>query len=54
MTADDLQRKVAAALADACRTRLYGVIEIEFKAGEPVFLRRISTEKLDGRAKRDP
>jgi hypothetical protein len=47
MTLADIQTKVAAAIADACRTRLYGVIEIEFKAGAPVFLRKHATEKLD-------
>ena len=47
MTVDDLQKKIATAIADACRTHLYGTLEIEFKAGEPVFLKRLSTEKLD-------
>jgi hypothetical protein len=47
MTKDALLKKIEAALDDAVRQRLYGNIEIEFRAGEPIILRSAKTEKLD-------
>ena len=47
MTKQALLKKVEAAIDDAARARMYGQIEIEFKAGEPVFIRQTKTEKLD-------
>jgi hypothetical protein len=47
MTKDALLKKIEAALDEAVRQRLYGNIEIEFRAGEPTFLRTHRQEKLD-------
>ena len=46
MTKDALLKKIEAALDEAMRQRLYGNIEIEFRAGEPTFLRTHRQEKL--------
>jgi hypothetical protein len=46
MTKDALLQKIEAALDEAQRQRLYGSIEIEFRAGEPTFLRTHRQEKL--------
>lgn len=47
MTKDTLLKKLEAAIDDAARGRMYGNIEIEFRAGEPTFLRQTKQEKLD-------
>jgi hypothetical protein len=47
MTKEALLNKIKTALDEAFRERLYGNIEIEFKAGEPTYLRKVATEKLD-------
>jgi hypothetical protein len=45
----ELLRKIESAVDDAIDQGLYGNIEIEFRAGEPVILRYEKTEKLDTR-----
>ena len=47
MTKNALLKKLESTIDDAERQRLYGTIEIEFRAGEPVFLRKLQQEKLD-------
>ncbi len=47
MEKPQLLKKVEAAIDEAVRQRMYGNIEIEFRAGEPVFIRTTKTEKLD-------
>jgi hypothetical protein len=47
MTKDELTRKVAAAINSAINDRMYGQIEIEFRAGNPCFIRTTKQEKLD-------
>jgi len=47
MTKDALLKKVETAIDEAMHQRLYGNIEIEFRAGEPTFLRTHRQEKLD-------
>ena len=47
MTKDALLNKLATAIDDVERQRMFGTIEIEFRAGEPVFLRKLQQEKLD-------
>jgi hypothetical protein len=42
-----LIRKLETAIDEAVRQRTYGNIEIEFRAGEAVFIRKTQTEKLD-------
>jgi hypothetical protein len=46
MTKQELLKKIEVALDDAIRQRLFGSIEIEFRAGDPVFLRTHRQEKL--------
>jgi hypothetical protein len=47
MTKDALLNKLANVIDDVERQRMFGTIEIEFRAGEPVFLRKLQQEKLD-------
>jgi hypothetical protein len=47
MTKQALLKKLESAIDDAIRQRLYGNIEIEFRAGDPVILRSAKTEKLN-------
>lgn len=47
MTTEALLKKLTAAIEDVERQRLYGNIEIEFRAGEAVYIRKMQTEKLD-------
>jgi hypothetical protein len=47
MTKAALLKKIETAIDDAMRQRLYGNIDIEFRAGDPVFLRTNKQEKLD-------
>lgn len=47
MMKTQLLKKVEAAIDDAERQRTFGTLEIEFRAGEPVFIRKMQTEKLD-------
>jgi len=47
MTKDALLKKLEATVDSAVRSRMYGTIEIEFRAGEPTFLRKTEQEKLD-------
>jgi len=42
-----LLRKLETAIDEAARQRMFGNIEIEFRAGEPVFIRKMQQEKLD-------
>jgi hypothetical protein len=46
MTIAALMKKLEAAVGDAARGHMYGTIEIEFKAGEPIYLKKLITEKL--------
>lgn len=47
MTKTQLLKKLETAIDDVERQRMFGTIEIEFRAGEPVFLRTQRQEKLD-------
>jgi hypothetical protein len=47
VTVEALMRKLERAVRDANRNRLFGKIETEFKAGEPVYLREQKQYKLD-------
>jgi sulfatase maturation enzyme AslB (radical SAM superfamily) len=47
MTKAILMKKLETAIDEATRQRLYGNVEIEFRAGEPTFLRTLKQEKLD-------
>jgi hypothetical protein len=47
MTKTALLKKLETAIDEAIRQRLYGNIEIEFRAGNPTFLRTLNQEKLD-------
>jgi hypothetical protein len=47
MTKEALLNKLTAAIDDALRQRMFGTLEIEFRAGEPVFFRKHQQEKLD-------
>jgi hypothetical protein len=47
MTKTALLKKLETAIDDAERQRTFGTLEIEFRAGEPVFIRKMQTEKLD-------
>jgi hypothetical protein len=47
MTIETLLKKLEREVRDANRRHLYGKIDIEFKAGEPVYLRETRQEKLD-------
>ncbi|MGB6250488.1 MAG: hypothetical protein WBF54_15335 [Terriglobales bacterium] len=47
MTKTALLKKIETAIDDAMSQRLYGTLEIEFKAGEPIYLKKLATEKLD-------
>jgi len=47
MTKEQLMQKLSTAVDDAMRQRLYGTVEIEFRAGMATFLRTQKQEKLD-------
>lgn len=47
MNKEQLLKKLTAMIDDAGRQRMYGNIEIEFRAGVPVFIRTMQQEKLD-------
>lgn len=47
MTRDALLKRLDKMLEGVGRDRMYGTIEIEFRAGEPTFLRKTEQEKLD-------
>lgn len=47
MTRNALLKRIESAIDDAISKRLYGTLEIEFRAGEPTFLRSHRQEKLD-------
>jgi len=47
MNKEQLLKKLETAIDEAARQRMYGNIEIEFRAGEPVFIRKMQQEKLD-------
>lgn len=53
MTKADLMKKLDAAVTEAERQRMFGTLEIEFRAGEPVFFRKHQQEKLDNTESRD-
>jgi sulfatase maturation enzyme AslB (radical SAM superfamily) len=44
---EQLLKKLETAIDEAARQRMYGNIEIEFRGGEPVFIRKMQQEKLD-------
>lgn len=46
MNRDQLLKKLAALIDEAQRTRMYGVVEIQFSDGVPALLRKSVTEKL--------
>jgi len=48
MTRDALLKKLDRMLEGIERAKTYGTVEIEFRAGEPMFLRKTEQEKLDG------
>ena len=47
MTRAALLKKLETIVDEAIGQRMYGHVEIEFRAGEPVFLRTLQQEKLD-------
>jgi hypothetical protein len=47
MNKEHLLKKLAALIDEAAHQRMFGNIEIEFRAGEPVFIRKMQQEKLD-------
>ncbi len=47
MSRTELLKKLGFAVDDAIRTRMYGELQIEFRGGEPTFLRKTTHEKLD-------
>lgn len=47
MNRDQLLKRLTAHIDEAARQRMYGNIDIEFRAGEPVFIRKTQQEKLD-------
>jgi hypothetical protein len=47
MTKTALLKKIETAIDEAMRQRLYGNLDIEFRAGEPILLRTHKQEKLD-------
>ena len=47
MTRAEILNKLEIVIDEAIRTRLYGQIELEFRAGEPTFMRTTRQEKLD-------
>jgi hypothetical protein len=47
MTKQALLKKLETMLEGVVRDRMYGTVEIEFRAGEPTFLRKTEQEKLD-------
>jgi hypothetical protein len=49
MKRDQLLKKLTTIVDDAASQCLYGNIEIEFRAGEAVFIRKTQQEKLDDR-----
>jgi hypothetical protein len=53
MTKDLLMKKLEAAVTEAERLRMFGTLEVEFRAGEPVFFRKHQQEKLDTTENRD-
>jgi hypothetical protein len=46
VTRPQFLKKLEALLTDAERSRMFGSIEIEFKNGEAVFMRKTTTERL--------
>lgn len=49
MTKTQLLRKLEAMIDDAERTRMWGLVEVQFSDGEPALLRKSQTEKLTTR-----
>ena len=47
MTREALLKKLEATVDGAIRDRLYGKVEVEFRAGRPTFLRQLKEDKLD-------
>jgi hypothetical protein len=47
MTKTALLKKLETAIDEAASQRMYGTLEIEFRSGEPVFIRQMKQEKLD-------
>jgi hypothetical protein len=48
MTKQELMKQFEAAVDDAIRTEMYGVVEVSFKAGVPEMFRTEKTIKLNG------
>jgi|HubBroStandDraft_2_1064218.scaffolds.fasta_scaffold96762_2 hypothetical protein len=48
MTKPDLMKVLEAAVDEAIRTQLWGVVEVSFAAGDPTILRQEKTTKLNG------
>jgi len=48
MTTPALLKKLEAAVRNAEGTSFFGTIEVEFKAGRPIYLRTETSDKLDG------
>lgn len=53
MNQGQLVKRVESAIDDAIRQRMYGRIEVEFRAGYCTFLRTLTEEKLDGAENRN-
>lgn len=48
----ELLKKLDALIDEASAQRVWGAIEIEFRDGVPVIVRKMTTEKLDGEKNR--
>ena len=46
MNREQLLKKLTALIDEAQRTRMYGLVEIQFSDGVPALLRKSTTEKL--------
>ncbi|HEY2393977.1 MAG TPA: hypothetical protein VGK22_22575 [Candidatus Angelobacter sp.] len=46
MNKEQLLKKLTALIDEAQRTRMYGLVEIQFSDGVPALLRKSTTEKL--------
>ncbi len=46
MTKEQLLNKLTTLIEEAQRTRMYGLVEIQFSDGVPALLRKSTTEKL--------
>lgn len=53
MNRDELLKKLEKAVDDAIRAGMYGELHLEFRGGEPTFLRKTTQEKLDTENRND-